>query len=157
MNRQPNRLTRIGAGLFVLWGIAHIIVGIAPLVSFFTSGPAAMFAHAELRVEPSGVDAALNHAAHLVAEYYFDITALGILAIIVSVGLIWKNRPLGFWINLIVLGIADASFFSLEILPGYQPLIPPFPLIGVSLYVLGSAFSGLGLLRRSEVSPEAGL
>lgn len=156
MNRRGNWLTRIGAGLFVLWGVAHIIVGITPLVSFFTSGPAAMFAHAELKVQPSEVDAALNHAAHIVAEYYFNITALGILAIIVSVGLIWKNKPLGFWINLIVLGIADAAFFFLEILPGYQPILPPFPLMGVALYVLGSAFSGLGLLRRSQGGAEAG-
>ncbi len=154
MTTDSNAWIRTGAVLFILWGIAHIIVGVAPLVSYFSSGPAAMLSFAEFNVDPSDIDPVLRHATSIIAEYYADITALGILAIIVSVGLIWKNRPLGFWINFIVLGIADAAFTFFEIVPGYQPLLPPFPLIGVSLYVLGAAFTAIGFLQIRRPSAE---
>lgn len=148
MKDEGNTLSRIGAALFVIWGVVHIGVGGAALGSLFTSGPAAMFAQAELIVGPNQMDATMNHVANLIAEYYFDIVALGILAIIVSVCLIWQNRPLGFWINVIVLGIADLAFLFAEIVPGYQPLFPP--LLGPIIYVLASVFSGAALLKKEE-------
>lgn len=143
--RESNRLNKIGAVLFVIWGVIHILIAGSALVSFYTAGPIEMFAEAELTIQPSQMDAILEHLANIVAEYYFDLLALGILAIIVGVTLVWENDPLGFWINLIVLGIADFAFLFLEIVPGYQPLIPP--VLGPLIYVLAVLFTGAGILR----------
>lgn len=143
--REANRFNQIGAGLFVLWGVIHILVGGSALLSFFTAGPAEMFTQAELTVQPNEMDATLIHLGNVVAEYYFDIVALGILAIIVGVTLVWENDPLGFWITLVVLGIADFAFLFLEIVPGYQPLIPP--VLGPVIFVFAVVFAGVGLLR----------
>lgn len=71
---RSNVFSRIGAVLFVIWGVIHIVVGAAPLMSFFTSGPADMFAYAEVTVQATEMDATLSHLANIVAEYYFDIT-----------------------------------------------------------------------------------
>lgn len=143
--RESNRLNQIGAALFVVWGVVHIIIGGTALFDFYTAGPAEMFTQAEVNVQPGEMDATLTHIGNIVAEYYFDIIALGLLAIIVAVTLVWENDPLGLWINLIVLGIADFAFLFLEILPGYQPLIPP--VLGPIIYVLAVGFTFAGLLR----------
>lgn len=143
--REPNRLNRIGAGLFVLWGVIHVAIGGMALLDFVTAGPAEMFTQAELRVDPGEMDATLRHLGNIVAEYYVNIVGLGLLGIILGVTLVWENDPLGFWIALLVLGLADAAFLVLEILPGYQPLVPP--VLGPIIFVLGLAFAGAGLRR----------
>lgn len=148
--RESTRLNQTGAALFVLWGVIHILIGASALVSFYTAGPIEMFAQAELTVEPQEMGATLEHVANIIAEYYFDLVALGILAIIVGVTLVWENDPLGFWINLIVLGIADFAFLFLEIVPGYQPLLPP--VLGPIIYILAVIFTAAGLVRARKLS-----
>lgn len=143
--RASNRLNQIGAGLFVVWGVIHILVGGSALVSFFTAGPAEMFTQSEIFLEPNEIDATLTHIGHVMAHYYFDIAGLGILAIIVAVTLVRENDPLGFWISLIVLGITDFAFVYLEIMPGYQPFFPQ--ILAPVIFVLGIVFTGAGLYR----------
>lgn len=143
--RTSNRYNRIAAGLFVLWGVIHVLVGGSALLSFFTSGPAEMFTQSEIYLEPSEIDATLTHIGHVVAHYYFDIAGLGILAIIVAGTLVWENDPLGLWINLIVLGITDFAFVYLEILPGYQPFFPQ--ILAPVIYVLAVVLAVAGLFR----------
>ena len=151
MLSRGNTFSRAAAVLFVVWGLVHLIVGATPIVALYTSGPTAMFAHAELTIQPTDMDATMDHVANLIAEYYFDIFALGVLAIIVAVALVRPNRPLGFWICFVVLGIADAAFLFLEIVPGYQPLLPP--LLGPIVYLAGVALAALGLRAPSTVAP----
>ena len=138
---------KAGAILYVLWGLAHVVVAAIPLITRLRTGPSEMFAFAELTVPADQIDAAWRHAANLIAEYYFDIGALGILAIIVAIGLIWKGQAIGFAINAIVLGIADGAFLFLEVVPGYQPLWPPGPVIGLSLYVSATIATAVGFLQ----------
>jgi hypothetical protein len=144
-NRTSTLFNQIGAGLFVIWGVIHILVGGSALLDFFTSGIAAMFTESELYLEPSEIDATLTHLGHVVAHYYFDIAGLGILAVIVAVTLVWENDPLGLWINFIVLGITDFAFVYLEIIPGYQPFFPQ--ILAPIIYVLAVIFTVAGLLR----------
>lgn len=138
--KDPLRLARIGGIAYVLWGIMHIVVGVLPVAGYWGSGPAGL-------VDALGIDtgpeALTGHVANLLAEHYAELIAFGILAIWVAATLNWRNRPLGFWINLVVLGVVDAAFLLGEVVPGYAPLAS---ISGPVLYVLGAVFTGLGLL-----------
>lgn len=156
MNGKANRLAQAGAVMYVLWGILHIVVGAIPLISLLNQGPAAMFSFYNLEIDPAAVDAQWQHAANLVAEHAVELIAFGIMAIIVALALNWKNDPLGFWLNFIVLGLVDLAFVLGEMVPGTVPVGQT--IIGPALYVLGVVLTGAGLLsaRRSEQPQLAG-
>lgn len=143
MNLRPHA-HRIGAICYVLWGMLHIVVGVIPVFVFFSGGPASMLASLEgAQAVPEVVDEPLLQAAYFVAEHHFNLAAFGVLAIWIGVTLNWENDPLGFWINLVVLGMVDLSFILGQIVPGYMPVL--IGGIGPVLYLLGAGFTGLGL------------
>lgn len=108
-----------------------------------------MFTQSEVYLEPSQMDATLTHLGNVVAHYYFKIAGLGILGILLATTLVWENDPLDLWISFVVLGITDLAFLYLEILPGYQPLVPP--IFGPVIWALAVLFAAAGLLRAERL------
>lgn len=137
--KDPLRLARAGAIAYVLWGIMHVVVGVLPVAGYWGSGPSGVVDALGIATAP---EALTGHVANLLAAHYAELIAFGVLAIWVAITLNWKNRPLGFWINLVILGVVDAAFLLGEVVPGYAPLAS---ISGPVLYVLGAAFTGLGL------------
>lgn len=140
---------KIGAVFYVLWGILHVVVGIVPVIAFLTAGPRAMLTSLPgMQAVPAAVEEPLRQSAFFIAEHHFNLAAFGVLAIIVAVTLNWQNRPLGFWTNLVVLGMVDVSFVLGQMVPGYMPL--EMGIIGPVLYVLGALFTGAALVGTPE-------
>ena len=121
-------LARIGAALYVGWGVLHLIAarGIYELASSIPDGPA----HA--RLEQSGLDLGL-----------FAVQAMA-----VAVLLNWRNDRIGYWLNIIVVGAVDLGYVVLVIVPGYVPA-SLIAFAGPAIYVIGAMFSTAGLLRRN--------
>ncbi len=132
---DTSRLWGIGAWLYVLWGVLHVVVGAVPLVQLGTSGAESMLAFHEFEV--AAVEGPMVHASHIIAEHSANLIAFGILAIIVARTLIARRRPLGVWTNAVVLGIVDISIVLAEMVPGHVPLLPAG--IGPALYVAALA------------------
>ncbi|MCF7803866.1 MAG: hypothetical protein K9N46_01010 [Candidatus Marinimicrobia bacterium] len=145
MERTSNIYNKIGAIFFIIWGIVHVLVGAIPVIKYFVQGPVGIFAGNEMAVSANEIGARLQQVANILVEYRADIFAFGVLAIIVAATLNWKNKALGFWINTAVLGIVDIAFVFAQLIPGYQPLLPP--VLGPVIYVLAVGFSAAGLLR----------
>lgn len=127
----------------------HIIIGVLPVAGYWGSGPSGLVDALGIETAP---EALTGHVANLLAEHYAELIAFGVLAIWVAVVLNWKNRSLGFWINLVVMGVVDAAFLLGEVVPGYAPLAS---ISGPLLYVLGAVFTGLGLWGARAQQPRA--
>ena len=130
MHPTSNHLARIGAILFVVWGLLHLVAahGIYQLASTFRSDL------------PNGrlVQAAWN------------LAVFSLQAMVIAVLLNWRNNTIGYWCNVIVVGIVDAGFVLLLIVPGYvAPSAAAFA--GPVIYVVAATFSTLGYLHRSRV------
>jgi hypothetical protein len=121
-------LARIGAALYVGWGVLHLIAarGIYELASSIPDGLA------RARLEQSGLDLGL-----------FAVQAMA-----VAILLNWRNDRIGYWLNIIVVGAVDLGYVALVIVPGYVPA-SLIAFAGPVIYVIGAMFSTAGLLRRN--------
>lgn len=153
MQTDTNGWNRAGAAAYVAWGLLHIVVGLLPVVRFLSDGPLAMLANLEgvSNVPSPPLGEPLLQASHLIGQHYFNLAAVGVMAILVAVGLNWNGDRLGYWLNLIVLGLVDLSFVVGEIIPGYMPL--EIGGIGPALYLLGAALTTVGLRAGHQAAP----
>lgn len=134
---------KIGAIFYVLWGILHVIGGGAILTAENVNAQLAMFGTAVPAEQLPPNPGEVVHAG--LSFHAFNLTWLGILALLVGVFLNWKNSRLGYWLNLGVVGAADLGLFVFLIIPGYMALADGFP--GPLLWVLAFIFSTIGLLQ----------
>ena len=143
---QPtNRLVKSGAIFFVLWGVLHIAVGLGGAMIYLTRGPIGLIAVFGGSAAPAEAHALVRLAAHIALDFLLVLTGYGLLAIWGAV-LIWQGRWLGFWLNTILLGIADAAFMVALMIPGETPISEG--IWGPIFYVLGVTFTAAGMCRR---------
>lgn len=79
----------------------------------------------------------------------FYLAAFATTAIVLAITLNWHNDRLGFWVNGVIVGIADIPFILFVLIPGYAPWWPG--LLGPVLWV--AAFFLTGLARTSATRP----
>lgn len=143
MEDATRRLWKIGAGLYVVWGLLHVIVGAIPLVRYATAGTTSMLGFHGFDLE--AVEGPMVHASHVIAEHSANLIAFGLLAIVIAVALVAKGSALGFWINAVVLGIVDVSFVAAELATGHVPVTEGG--IGPLLYLAALAVTAIALVR----------
>ena len=73
----------------------------------------------------------------------FYLTAFAATAIVLALTLNWRNDRLGFWVNGIIVGIADIPFILFVVILGYASWWPG--LLGPGLWI--AAFSVTALAR----------
>jgi hypothetical protein len=96
-------LARIGAVLYVLWGLVHYNAAYG--VHQLAQGTPLTIEHGRLEQ---------------LAFYLASFATAGI----VLAALNWRNSPVGFWCNAIVIGIGDIPFILFVLVPGYVPVWP---------------------------------
>lgn len=116
---------RIGALLYLLWGLLHIYAayGILALGRDLEEGL-------------------------VQARLYQDAAFMGVIAVAVSAIALrgnWRNQVLAYWINLALVSVADIIFLALVVAPGYLSLARG--LVGPILWLLAVAFTTHGYLR----------
>jgi hypothetical protein len=113
---------RIGAALFVLWGLLHLV---AAREVYLLAG-----------AQPAGLvqGRLIQNAWHL--------AVFAVFGIVVAVRFNWYNSRLGFWLNLAVLGATDLGFLAFVVVPGYVPL--SVGLVGPVIYLAAVAFAAAG-------------
>src|ERR1700690_659163 len=79
----------------------------------------------------------------------FYLTAFAATAIVLALTLNWRSDRLGFWVNGVMVGIADIPFILFVLVPGYAPWWPG--LLGPVLWV--TAFSVTGRARMGAIKP----
>lgn len=129
MNRSLLKVAaaRAGALCYIGWGVFHVSVA----YDIYSLG-----------AEQSGI---AQGRLFQLAGYMLSIA---LFAILVGAFGNWRNRDLAYWLNLLVIGWADAIWVLVVVLPGYVPtlrgLVPP------AIFVLGAALTSVA--RRSARS-----
>ena len=117
--------TKIGAALFVLWGILHIWVGFEGIHQYLSgdskklwdmliggiNAPRALFQHT--------TDSMTAHAQmQLILNFCIDVGGYGVLGIVVAY-LIWAQASWSaYFIGVFVIGIADLAFLFAMVTSG---------------------------------------
>ena len=118
-------LARIGAALYILWGLLHIVAA----YKVFLLGKT---------IEQGMVQGRLFQDA-------WNLLFFAIFGIIVAIIYNWKNDKVGYWLNLVVLSAGDIGFIITILLPGYLPLFPGA--IGPIVWLLALTFSTIAILK----------
>jgi len=108
---------KIGAWLFLLWSVLHIYVGVTGALQFFLNDITAQWTTliggvnapvADFQFPTDALTA--NAQSHLILNFCLDVGGYGVLGIFVA-WLIWRRASwTGYWIGVVVIGIADLSF-----------------------------------------------
>ena len=116
------RYAKIGAVLYVIWGLLHIGAAIQEFMLGAT-------------LDPGLVRGKIDQGA-------WELLFVALTAIVIAVIYNWKNKPEGYWINLLMISIADIGFLIFVYFPGYVTFFPS--MLGPIFWILGVIFSTLG-------------
>jgi len=119
---------KLGAVLYVLWGLLHFTAAYS-VYKLAHELPATM-------------------AQGRLMQTAFYLSAFASTAIVLALVLNWRNDRLGFWINGVMVSIADIPFILFVLIPGYAPWWPG--LLGPVLWI--AAFSITGCHRPAHSS-----
>lgn len=116
---------KIGAGLFLLWSILHIYVGVAGALEYLTGDITSQWtmliggANAPVSGFQFPTDAlTANAQSHLILNFCLDVGGYGVLGVIVA-WMIWRRASwTGFLIGLVAIGIADLGFLFAMVTSG---------------------------------------
>ena len=124
-NKRIAAPAKIGAGMFLLWSILHIYVGVLGVLNFFNADIktqwAALLGGANAPVDSFVYPAdslTSNAQSHLILNFCLDVGGYGVLGLFVA-WMIWRQASwTGFWIGAIAIGIADLSFLFAMVTSG---------------------------------------
>ncbi len=114
---------RIGAVLYILWGILHIVAAYKVFVLAQT-------------LEQGMIQGRLFQDA-------WNLLFFALFGIVVAVLYNWKNSKNGYLLNLVVVSAGDIGFILTVLLPGYLPLFPGS--LGPILWLLALTFSTIAI------------
>ena len=115
---------RIGATLYVIWGLVHISAAYA-LLQLGQS------------LDPGMVQARIFQDA-------WNILMGALAAIAVGAAMNWRNSWTGYWINLVMVTLLDVAYIAFVVVPGYIPLWPG--MVGPLTWVLAAIASTVGIV-----------
>ncbi len=118
-------LHKIGAVLYLLWGLLHIKAAIATYQLGAT-------------LEPGIVQGRVYQDAWNLVFFALSVSVIAIL-------LNWRNSRLGFWLNLGIATVTDIGFIIHILIPGHFPMIPG--IIGPVLWVFAVIFTAVAIRR----------
>ncbi|PHS79156.1 MAG: hypothetical protein COB59_03155 [Rhodospirillaceae bacterium] len=144
-----NNAHKIGAVLYVLWGVLHIYFGVWMLYALNTEGAAAVIAIVGSGVPASTLPQSLDPVtAATIGQHAWNILWFGIFATVVGGLLNWKNSVAGYWANLVVVSAADAGFAVAIMIPGYIAMADGIE--GPLLWIPAIIFSTIGILKNRK-------
>lgn len=141
---QTKTKSRIGAILFGLWGILHIVGG-GSILAAVAESPATGFA---VYRDSAGTFPAI--AGSILGYLAFLIAVAGLAVTLVAWRLNWRNSALGLGVNTAIAGVLDLGLVLFLLLPGYVSVGEAS--IGVSLLIAATLFGGIACSARKEAA-----
>ncbi len=120
---------KIGAILYLVWGLLHVKAAIATYQLGAT-------------LEPGIVQGRVYQDAWNLVFFAIAVSAIAIL-------LNWRNSRLGFWLNLGIASITDIGFIIHILVPGHFPVIPG--IIGPVLWVFAVIFTATAIRNSDRI------
>jgi hypothetical protein len=138
---------QIGAVFFGLWGLLHIVGGIAILAAL-SDGPAAGFA-----VYQNAQGDYSQAAGAILGMNSFGLALVGAVVLLIAATMNWRNSPLGAVLNLALAGGMDLALVLFLLIPGLVSLGEA--LIGFGLLGCAAIFTGAALVGKKSPHPTA--
>lgn len=120
---------KIGAVLYLLWGILHIKAAVATYQLGAT-------------LEPGLVQGRVYQDAWNLA---FFAIAVSVIAVMLN----WRNSRLGFWLNLSIASVTDLGFIIHILAPGHIPIVPG--IVGPVLWLLAVIFTAFAIMKTKSM------
>ena len=132
---MTNIYSKSGSSFYVLWGVLHIVVA------------------SKVYTMAQGVDVGIVQGR--IFQDAWSLLFFAVFAIIVGIFFNWKNDQLGYWLNLIIVSVADIGYIIFILVPGYIPIIPG--IIGPALWILAVVFSTIGIKKIGIMKKTGGM
>lgn len=137
--------SKVGAVIYILWGLLHVLGGVSLLQQLATEGAPGALATLGSAVPGADLPTFSDEVTVAVLAFFaFNWVWIGLLVAVVAVRLNWKNGRVGYWLNLAVAGAADLGLILFLVAPGLMALSDGWP--GPLLWLLAAVFSTMGLL-----------
>jgi hypothetical protein len=146
---------KVGAVLFVLWGVLHLWVGFEGVHQYLVGGARGMWsmllggAHAPRAAFQHASDPmTLNAQAHLLLNFVIDVAGYGALGVAIAPAIWSRGSWSAYLLGVFIIGIADLTFLFAMVTSG----IIEFSfetLAGPMIWALACAVTPFGLRRRS--------
>jgi hypothetical protein len=114
---------KIGSGLYVVWGLLHIVAAVQEFMLGTT-------------LEFGLVQGKINQGA-------WELLFIALAAIAIAVIYNWKNSHLGYWLNLLMVSIADIGFIIFVFLPGHVTFLTG--ILGPVFWISAAIFTTIGI------------
>lgn len=146
MKARRNGLITLGAAMFLLWALFHAAIGVYHTLLFGIQGPQSLYS-AAYGIPVSATD--MHDPARLLGSDAIEVYSIlllgyGVLAIWGTLLILRGNRS-GFWMNTIMLGIAQLAVLYGLIIPGRLTGVNAFA--DLVLYLLGVLATAIGFKR----------
>jgi hypothetical protein len=145
---------KIGAGLFALWGVLHVWVGVEGVRQYLMAGTPGLWGmliggHAVHRTAfvHATDPVTLFAQGQLLLNFCLDVGGYGVLGFFVAWMILRRDAWLGYLIGLVVIGICDLAFLFSQVVPGVIELNAG-TVGGPVLWFLAILITPLGLPKR---------
>lgn len=138
---------KLGASLYALWGVLHIVGASVLLLQAANLGATAVFATIGSATPATALPQLSNSLVDAVLRYYaWNLLWIGCFVLVVAIWLNWRNHVLGYWLNLTVVSVVDLGLLVFLIAPTHMALADG--MLGVALWLPAVLFSTIGLVTR---------
>ncbi|MGE0439728.1 MAG: hypothetical protein AB7L66_03630 [Gemmatimonadales bacterium] len=147
-----SRAAKAGAACYFLWGLIHVVGGLAQLAALRQGGGGAL---AAMISSASPVDPAtpiVAPAAAFMGMGAANIVVFGVLVAALA-RLNWNNDTRGYWLNLLIVGAVDVNLALFLLLPGHMAWSDG--LVGIGLFVPAALLTTLARRQPSPMAFEA--
>jgi len=114
---------QIGSFLYVIWGLLHI--------------------QAAYEAFLLGTNLNQGLVQGKIFQDAWNLLFFALFSIIISIVYNWKNKVIGYWLNLIVVSVADVGFIIFILIPGHVDFIPG--ILGPIFWITAAIFSSIGI------------
>lgn len=154
----PGTAARVGAWLFVLWGVLHVWVGAEGVRQYLVNGARGLWnmvvggaaVHRQAFVHATDAATAFAHGK-LLLNFTLDVGGYGVLGFFVAWLILKRASWLGYLLGLVVIGVADLALLFALVVPGVAEANAG-TISGPVLWFLAVALTPFGLPRPFNAS-----
>ncbi len=136
MTKTQTTALKIAAGLWVIWGLVHMLAGVMTIIQ----APSQGFAAIADAVDPALLMAEYHPAVGgVLNQHGFNLLWIG-LATVIGAAFIWRGNMTAIWVTAMVGGLADVGYFLFVDLPGYVNVVPGTVMTLISASAIALSF-----------------
>ena len=120
MSTTHRRALQVAAVLWVIWGVVHVLGGVATMADDATGG----FQGIAAGVDPEELEADYHPAVEAILHQHgWNLLWVGVVATIGAV-FVWRRSVTAIWVTAMVAGLFDVGYFVFIDLGGYGTFFP---------------------------------